>query len=92
LWHYCAPNIEAINLHDRIYIAYIRKGLTTFAVFCLSLFVVTKDKTISGVGCRSPPFNLDFQKIQIGGKTVWLTTKPEKKRNGGSGKKPKKNS
>ena len=63
--------------------------MTAFAVFCLSLFVGIKDKPISGVGCRSPPFNLDFSKIQIGGKTVWLTIKPKKKRNGGSGKKPK---
>ena len=66
--------------------------MTAFAVFLLSLFVGIKDKPTSGVGCRSPPFNLDFQKIQIGGKTVWLTTKPKKKRNGGSGKKPKKSS
>ena len=46
--------------------------MTAFAVFLLSLFVGIKDKPISGVGCRSPPFNLDFSKIQIGGKTVWL--------------------
>ena len=62
LWHYCAPKVEAIYLHNRVYIAYNRKGLTTFAVFCLSLFVATKEKPISGIGCRSPPFNLDFSK------------------------------
>ena len=62
MWHYCAPKVEAIYLHNRVYIAYNRKGLTTFAVFCLSLFVATKEKPISGIGCRSPPFNLDFSK------------------------------
>ena len=55
----------------------------------MSLFVVTKNKPTSGVGCRSLPFNLDFQKFRLN-KSVWLTTKPEKKRNGGSEKKPKK--
>lgn len=39
--------------------------MTAFAVFCLSLFVGTQDKPISGVGCRSPPFNLDFQKFRL---------------------------
>ena len=61
-WYYYASKVEAIYLHNRIYIAYNRKGMTAFAVFCLSLFVGIKDKPISGVGCRSPPFNLDFSK------------------------------
>ena len=39
--------------------------MTAFAVFLLSLFVGIKDKPISGVGCRSPPFNLDFQKFRL---------------------------
>ena len=34
----------------------------------MSHFVKTQDKPAFGVGCRSPPTNLDFQKIQIGGK------------------------
>ena len=33
-----------------------------------------------------------FKKIQIGGNGLWRTTKPEKKENGGYGKKPKKSS
>ena len=44
--------------------------MTAFAVFCLSLFVGIKDKPISGVGCRSPPFNLDFQKFRLEVKDV----------------------
>lgn len=32
-----------------------------------------------GIGFRSPPFNLDFQKIQIGGKSKWHTTTDGKK-------------
>ncbi|MBK4847035.1 hypothetical protein CU005_0284 [Enterococcus faecium] len=35
----------------------------------MSLFARMQDKPASGVGCRSPPSNLDFlKKIQIGGK------------------------
>lgn len=36
--------------------------VTAFAVFLLSLFVEIRRKAISGVGCRSPPANLDFSK------------------------------
>ena len=36
--------------------------MTAFAVFLLSLFVEIRRKAISGVGCRSPPANLDFSK------------------------------
>ena len=47
---------------------------------------------IFSIGCRSPPSNLDFQKIQIGGNGLWLITKRNKNGNGGSGKKPRKRS
>ena len=34
----------------------------------MPIFVGMQDKSVSGVGCRSPPTNLNFQKeIQIGG-------------------------
>ena len=36
--------------------------VTAFAVFLLSFFVRTRRKAFSGLGCRSPPVNLDFQK------------------------------
>ncbi len=42
--------------------------MTAFAVFLLSLFAGIRRRAVSGVGCRSPPHDLDFQKIQIGGK------------------------
>ena len=45
--------------------AYNRKGMTAFAVFCLSLFVGIKDKPLSDVGCRSPPYQSGFFKFQI---------------------------
>jgi hypothetical protein len=41
--------------------------MTAFAVFLLSFFAEIRRKAVSGIGCRSPPANLDFQKIQIGG-------------------------
>ncbi|OUN25144.1 hypothetical protein B5G33_18520 [Blautia sp. An81] len=56
----------------------------------MSFFVRTRHKEFFSVGCRSPPTNLDFsKKFRLEG-TIWLITKPKKKRNGGSGKKPKK--
>jgi len=36
--------------------------VTAFAVFLLSFFFATRRKAVSGIGCRSPPVNLDFQK------------------------------
>ena len=54
--------VEAKYLHNRNRNAYIRIGLTTFADFLLSFFVGIQDKPVSGVGCRSPPHNLDFSK------------------------------
>ncbi len=49
----------------RTIISINREGVTAFAVFLLSFFVATRRKAVSGIGCRSPPVNLDFQKIQI---------------------------
>jgi hypothetical protein len=46
----------------------IRIGFITFADFLLSSFAGKQKRAASGIGCRSPPFNLDFQKIQIGEK------------------------
>ena len=39
-----------------------------------------QDKPVSGVGCRSPPANLSFQKIQIGGNSrAYNKAREEKK-------------
>ena len=50
----------------KLYVNYVFKLLpymvTAFAVFLLSFFVRTRHKAVSGIGCRSPPVNLDFQK------------------------------
>ena len=54
--------VEVKSLYIRTKISINRKGVTAFAVFLLSLFVKRQDKPASGVGCRSPPANLDFQK------------------------------
>ena len=40
-----------------------------------SIFAGIRRKAVSGVGCRSPPANLDFQKIQIGGTYGEIRTK-----------------
>ncbi len=48
--------------------------VTAFAVFLLSLFMEIRRKAISGVGCRSPPVNLDFQKNSDWRKQKCLTT------------------
>ena len=52
---------------NRICISYNRRGHRAFAVFLLSSFAEHCNTHIFSVGCRSPPANLDFQKIQIGG-------------------------
>jgi len=39
-----------------------------------------QDKPVSGVGCRSPPANLDFQKIQIGGNDMAYNKAREEKK------------
>ena len=52
--------IEAKNQHNKIKFSTNRKGVTAFAVFLLSFFVRTRCKAVLGIGCRSPPANLDF--------------------------------
>ena len=54
--------VEVKSLHIRTNISMNREGVTAFAVFLLSFFVISRRKAVSGVGCRSPPANLDFQK------------------------------
>lgn len=56
----------------------------------MSLFIKRQDKSVSGVGCRSAPANLDFQKIQIGGKEQWHTITERQSADGGSEKRKKK--
>ena len=58
----CTRQVEVKSLYIRTKISINRKGLTAFAVFLLSIFAGIRRKAISGVGCRSPPANLDFQK------------------------------
>lgn len=69
-WHSYGFQIEISFLCHRYSYAYCRRGLYTFAAFCLSCFSLIQDKPVSGVGCRSPPANLSFQKIQIGGNSM----------------------
>ena len=52
--------VEVKYLHIRTIISINREGVTVFAVFLLSFFVETSHKAFLGVGCRSPPANLDF--------------------------------
>ncbi|MDD6881143.1 MAG: hypothetical protein PUE18_06160, partial [Firmicutes bacterium] len=41
----------------------------SLCVFCFSIFVGNKDKSSSGIGCRSPPFPIwNVQTNQIGDK------------------------
>ena len=54
--------IEVKYLHNRNKNSVNRKGLAAFAVFLLSFFAERCNKSIFGMGCRSPPFNLDFSK------------------------------
>ena len=58
----CTQQVEVKSLHIGTKISINRKGITTFAVFLLSIFAGIRRKAVSGVGCRSPPANLDFQK------------------------------
>jgi len=62
VWGLCTSKVEVKSLHIRNKITINRKGITAFAVFLLSIFAGIRRKAISGVGCRSPPANLDFQK------------------------------
>ena len=61
-WGIYTPKVDVKYLHIRTIISINRKGVTAFAVFLLSFFVRTRHKAVSGIGCRSPPVNLDFQK------------------------------
>ena len=61
-WHSYILQVEITSLDYRYAYAYCRRGLSTFAAFCLSKNVLTQNKATSCVGCRSPPANLDFQK------------------------------
>ncbi len=66
--------------------------MTGFAVFLLSFFAGIRRKAVFGVGCRSPPFNLDFNDSQNSDwrKLEWHITADGKNANGVSGKKPRK--
>ena len=52
--------VEVQSPYNRISISHNRKGHKAFAVFLLSFLVGKCRRTIIGVKCRSPPFNLDF--------------------------------
>jgi hypothetical protein len=67
-WHSYILQIEITSLDYRYAYAYCRRGLSTFAAFCFS------------VGCRSPPANLDFLKIQIGGNDMAYNKAKEEKK------------
>ena len=57
--------VEVKSLYIRTKISINRKGVTAFAVFLLSFLAETRHKVVSGIGCRSPPVNLDFQKFRL---------------------------
>ena len=67
-WHSYILQVEITSLNYRYAYAYCRRGLSTFAAFCFS------------VGCRSPPANLDFPKIQIGGNDMAYNKAKEEKK------------
>ena len=67
-WHSYILQVEITSLNYRYAYAYCRRGLSTFAAFCFS------------VGCRSPPANLDFSKIQIGGNDMAYNKAKEEKK------------
>ena len=52
--------VEVESPYNRITISYNREGNRAFAVFLLSFFVGKCRKALTGIRCRSPPFNLDF--------------------------------
>ncbi|NJI63862.1 hypothetical protein GSQ43_00030 [Clostridioides difficile] len=66
-WGLCTSKVEVKSLYNRNKLSLNRKGVAAFAVFLLSFFAEHCNTHIFSVGCRSPPANLDFQKIQIGG-------------------------
>lgn len=54
--------------------------MTAFAVFLFSFFVGTRRKAVFGVGCRSPPSNLEIsQNFQIGGTQYGLQQSQRRK-------------
>ena len=59
---FCTKQVEVKSLYIRTKISINRKGLKAFAVFLLSIFAGIRYKAVSGIGCRYPPLNLDFQK------------------------------
>ena len=67
-WHSYILQAEITSLDYRYVYAHCRRGLSTFAAFCFS------------VGCRSPPANLDFSKIQIGGNDMAYNKAKEEKK------------
>ena len=56
--------VEVESPYNRIIISYNREGQRAFAVFLLSFFSGTQRRAAIDIGCRSPPFNLDFDCIQ----------------------------
>ncbi len=71
----------AFAIAHKLYSNYVFKlspyMVTAFAVFLLSLFVEIRRKAISGVGCRSPPANLNFfEKFRLEETKVFDNTNP----------------
>ena len=62
--------VEAKSLHKRNKLSLNRKGMTAFAVFLLSFFAGIRRKAVSGVGCRSSPFNLEILSASRTGKAL----------------------
>ena len=56
------PEIESPL--NRIYISYNRRGHSALAVFLLSFFIGMCRRAVSGVHCRSPPFQSGFLHLQ----------------------------
>ena len=91
LWYFYSRKIEVIFLYYRIEYSHIRLDYKIFADFFVSFFTGTQDKSASGVGCRSPPHNLNFsKKFRLWGKGEWHITTVKKNGNGDSGKRLRK--
>ena len=79
VWNFCVVKVEVIFLAKDIKIPIAVRGVTAFAVFNLSYSSKTENSSVF-VGCRSPPFDLDFKKIQTNGgnsvgagkKKIWI--------------------
>jgi len=85
-----ALQVEVKSLHNRNKLSLNRKGITALAFFLLPFFAGICRRAASGVGCRSPPLNLDFNDFQNSDwrKLKWHITTDGKNANGVSGKKP----